>query len=154
MRMGSRSPLIAVAVAMAMMVVVPGCRSGSQQPTPKIIKYTFYGVDPSFTEQREIVSWTSQDNNGPIEGTETIQVKADGTGAWTMEGEPEPFQGTQHGNEIEVPSGHLKNLTVDVHGTIQQNGHRLHLDSDLGVGTYDLYDSPSVTPAPIESQTP
>ncbi|MFD8549384.1 hypothetical protein [Streptomyces sp. NPDC059649] len=57
-------------------------------------------------------------------------------------GEAKSFRGTQHGNAIDVPRGQLDD-TADLHGSIKQNGHRLHLNFDLGFETYDLYDSPA-----------
>ncbi|MFE7403203.1 hypothetical protein [Streptomyces sp. NPDC057557] len=142
--MGSRFPLIAVGIAMAV-VVLPGCNNSqptqTTPPTHKIVKHTFYGVDPASPDQREILSWTSQDDNGPIDGTYTLQERASHSAPWTTSSEPKSFQGTQHGNEIDVPVGPL-GLTTDLHGTIQQSGRRLHLSSDLGIETYDLYDSP------------
>ncbi|MFE9574630.1 hypothetical protein ACFYMW_40040 [Streptomyces sp. NPDC006692] len=155
MRIGSRSPLISVAAVIAMSMVIPGCSQSqptqSAQPTRKIVKHTFYGVNPASPDQREILSWTSQGDNGPIDGTYTLQEKANDSASWTTSSDPKPFQGTQHGNEISLTG---EQLGGDVHGTIQQNGHRLHLDSDLGIATYDLYDSPSATPSPPTSQPP
>ena len=146
MRVGSRSPLVAVGIALTALVL-PGCSHSRPaqpaQPTHKIVKHTFYGYDPEDPDlhQREVLSWTSQDDNGPIDGTYTIQEQANGKGPWTTSGEPKSFQGTQHGNEIDVPRGQIDDM-ADLHGTIQQNGHRLHLNFDLGIETYDLYDSP------------
>ncbi|MEV5283531.1 hypothetical protein [Streptomyces sp. NPDC052811] len=108
--------------------------------------HTFYGYDafdPNNRHMREVLSWTSQDDNGPIDGTYVIQEQANGQGPWTPLGETKPFQGTQRGNEIDVPGGQLGSA-APIHGTLQQDGHHLHLDSDLGIETYDLYDSPSV----------
>lgn len=154
MRMGSRSALVAVGVAVTL-AVLPGCNDShssqpaqSAQPTHKLVKHTFYGYDPEDPDlhMREVLSWTSQDDNGPIDGTYAIQEQASGKGPWTPMGETKSFQGTQRGNEIDVPGGQLGDA-IPVHGTLQQNGHRLHLDGDLGIETYDLYDSPSVAAA-------
>jgi hypothetical protein len=129
-------------------LVLTGCNHSRPaqptEPTHKIVKHTFYGYDPDAPDldQREVLSWTSQDDNGPIDGTYTIQEQANGKSPWTTLGEAKSFQGTQHGNEIDVPRGQLDDL-LPYHGTIQQNGHRLHLNSDLGIETYDLYDSPA-----------
>lgn len=154
--MRSRSPFIAVAAAIAMTVVVPGC-SDSQpaRPTRKIVKHTFYGYDPDAPDlhQREVLSWTSQGDNGPIDGTYTIQDQANDKGPWTTLGKAKPFQGTQHGNEINVPRGQIDGI-ADLQGAIQQNGHRLHLNLDLGIETNDLYDSPSAIPVSPTSQPP
>ncbi|MEV0981139.1 hypothetical protein [Streptomyces sp. NPDC049915] len=136
-------------------VVLPGCSHSqssqpaqSSQPTHKIVKHTFYGYDPQdpSLNQREVLTWTSQDDNGPIDGTYSIQEQANGKGRWTPVGETKSFQGTQRGNEIDVPRGQLDDI-APLHGTLQQNGHRLHLDSDLGIETYDLYDSPAAAAA-------
>ncbi|MEV5176855.1 hypothetical protein AB0L10_38585 [Streptomyces flaveolus] len=153
MRMGSRPALVAVVIAMTV-VVLPGCSDSqpmqpahSAQPSHKIVNHTFYGYDPMDPDlhEREVLSWTSQDDDGPIDGTYMIQEQANDKGPWTLVGEAKSFQGTQHGNKIDVPPGQLDQFPY--HGTIQQNGHRLHLDGDLGIETFDLYDSPSAAAA-------
>ncbi|MGV9252829.1 hypothetical protein [Streptomyces sp. NPDC003697] len=150
---GLRSSLVAAAAAVT--VATTGCSKSEPtqpaQPTHKIIKHTFYGVDPESPNQREVLNWSSQDDNGPIDGTYTLQEKANDSAPWTTTSDPKPFQGTQRGNEISLTG---EALGGNVHGTIQQNGHRLHLDSDLGIETYDLYDSPSAAPSPPTSQPP
>ncbi|MEU4849308.1 hypothetical protein [Streptomyces gilvosporeus] len=143
--MGSRNPLIALGIAMSVLVL-PGCSQSRPaqpaRPTHKIIKHTLYGSDHDAPHQREVLSWTSQDGNGPIDGTYTLQEQATDSASWTTSSEPKSFHGTQHGNEIVVPVGQLGGA-ADLHSTIRQNGHRLHLSSDLGIETFDLYDSPS-----------
>ncbi|MEU5093046.1 hypothetical protein [Streptomyces sp. NPDC021356] len=97
-------------------VALPGCsRSQPPQsvqptlPTHKTVKHTFYGYDPEEPAhvQREVLSWTSQDDDGPINGTYVVQDRADATGRWTDTSDPKPYQGTQRGNEIDVPAGQL-----------------------------------------------
>ncbi|MEV7960427.1 hypothetical protein ACFVZR_39465 [Streptomyces sp. NPDC058316] len=145
--MGFRPALVAVGIAMTV-VVLSGCSDNQSaqpaQPTHKIVRHTFYGYDPAASGMREVLSWTSQDDNGPIDGTYTVQQRKTDASPWedTLT-DPKPFQGTQHGNEISVPGEQLGLTGGDLHGTIQQNGHRLHCNTDLGIETYDLYDSPS-----------
>lgn len=151
-----RPPLVAVGIALASMTLLGCSHSGTSESAPspefpqasqptnpvdKIVKHTFYGYDPQAPGQRELLEWTSHGGDGPIDGTYSIQEQDTGKSSWTDVREPTLFQGTQHGNEITVPAGQIDEYGT--HGTLQQNGHRLHLDGDLGIETYDLYDSPS-----------
>ncbi|MCO6009161.1 hypothetical protein NE236_29745 [Actinoallomurus purpureus] len=133
--------LVAVVVTVVVLLGFGGSGHGHQdtphtQPTPTYITHTFYGVDRNDPVQQEVLTWTSKGDKGPIDGTLMLKERANGSADWKpVWDQPRSFQGTQNGDQIEIPASYFEIPGLDmVKGTIDSHG-RLHLNVDLAVQT-------------------